>query len=124
MQGERSERRGADKNQDGGSSFRKNLWIGACRGGRGYATRRIPETKSYRSCRMRGNSAVIGRLPDNNPSRRGGRGCCTAQVVNRRHSLCNGGSNRSRRFAGNNGTAQWRKRPRVIKALGNKVNKV
>lgn len=84
--------------------------VGGERGER-YATRRIPETKSYRSWRMRGNSAVIGRLPDNNPSRRR-EGCSWRSRESSALVMQPSGSNRSRRFAGNNGTAQWRKRPR------------
>lgn len=88
-------------------------------GHQGNATRRIPETKSYRSKQMRGNSPVIGRLPDNNPSRRArARG---SEVLNRRHSLCNCDRIETavsqETMAPHNG-----ENDRVIKALGNKVN--
>lgn len=67
-------RRGGEERSDKNRArhFAKIYGLARAGEGEGYATRRIPETKSYRSWRMRGNSAVIGRLPDNNPSRREG----------------------------------------------------
>lgn len=93
---ERPDRKRTDGEQNEGKVCARGTFISQIYGfgmpRRWNATRRIPETKSYRSSQMRGNSLVIGRLPDNNPSRRsrasadGTRG---SEIVNRRDSLCN-----------------------------------